>query len=125
MIFGIGTDLVELKRIELIYKRYGDKFVGKLLSPHEFERFDACTSKATFLAKTFAAKEAFVKALGTGLRGGITLPQITIARTNNGKPTLHCEGKAKEALLHNHIKYCHITLSDEKHHAIAFVVLEL
>jgi len=125
MIFGIGTDLVEIKRIDTLYQKYSDKFVNKLLSPQEFERFEACTSPKHFLAKSFAAKEAFVKALGTGVRGGITLPQITIARTKNGKPTLICEGKAKEALVHNQIKYCHITLSDEKHHAIAFVVLEL
>ena len=76
MIYGIGTDIVAIKRLQAFWERHGDKARERLLAPQEYAAFDAASDKGRFLAKRFAAKEAFSKALGTGIRAPATLNAI-------------------------------------------------
>jgi len=93
-IFGIGTDIVHVPRIEKILQEHGDHFAEKILTPNELTHFKAVPplSPAKFLAKRFAVKEAAVKALGTGFRGGIWLRDIEVHHDAMGKPTFSRPG---------------------------------
>ncbi len=127
MIYGIGTDIVEVARISDSIKQFGDAFAERVLASSGMESYLACNSKgikARFLAKRFAAKEAFSKALGTGLRAPATFQNIVIAHDNLGKPLLALAEELDAALISKNIKHMHISISDEKNLAVAFVVLE-
>ena len=123
MIHGIGTDIVAIARIEAGLARFGDKFARRILAPQELQGFIASVSPASFLAKRFAAKEAAVKALGTGFRGGISLAQIAVSNDLHGKPVLSFSGRALDVCNSLGIGETHLSLSDEKDYAIAFVTL--
>lgn len=123
MIHGIGTDIVAIARIEAGLARFGDKFARRILADQEFQGFADHVSPASFLAKRFAAKEAAVKALGTGFRDGISLGQISISNNEHGKPVLSFSGRALEVCDSLGIGESHLSLSDEKDYAIAFVTL--
>ncbi|HEX7029663.1 MAG TPA: holo-ACP synthase [Gammaproteobacteria bacterium] len=86
MIFGIGTDLCEIARIEKTWARFGDHFVDRLLMPEEREQFERTKRKVRFLAMHFAAKEAIVKAMGTGFRQGIWIRDVGFVQEPSGKP---------------------------------------
>ena len=88
MIYGIGTDIVAVKRLQGMWERHGDRALGKLLAPQELGEFARAADKGRFLAKRFAAKEAFSKALGTGVRPPAVLPAIAIGHDELGKPVL-------------------------------------
>ena len=124
MIFGIGVDIVQLSRIQDAMKRHGDKFAEKILSEMELQEYLSDKKKANFLAKRFAAKEAFAKALGIGFTGGITLKQIQISHNKIGRPILILTGRAKEETDKLNIRHYHVSLSDERDHVVAFVTLE-
>lgn len=124
MIFGIGTDIVEYARIEAMWQRLGQRLAERILSESELPEFLAHAHPARFLAKRFAAKEAFAKALGTGLRAPATFENIGVAHDDLGKPVFDL-GAALQALLDARgIHACHLSISDEKALAVAFVVLE-
>lgn len=135
MIYGIGTDIVLLDRIERLYARYGERFARRVLGPDELVEFArrrargaadgrAGTDRAVrYLAKRFAAKEAFSKALGLGLRGPMTLLSLQILNDRRGKP-VPVARKALEPYLAELGLTAHVSLSDEKDSAIAFVILE-
>ncbi len=88
MIFGIGTDIVELARIERTYARFGEHFVARLLLPEEAAAFRQCERKTRFLAMRFAAKEAAAKAMGTGFSHGMWVRDVGIVQNSWGKPEL-------------------------------------
>jgi len=125
MIFGIGTDIVEVKRIRNLDSL--EKFADKILSLNELEvfKFQIDEKKVTFLAKQFAAKEAVSKALGTGIGKDIRFNQIEILRNSDGKPYLNHDGMITTIFNDLGITKTHVSLSDEKKYALAFVILEI
>tara|TARA_B100000161_G_scaffold241855_1_gene194684 strand:- start:1263 stop:1640 length:378 start_codon:yes stop_codon:yes gene_type:complete len=125
MIFGIGTDIVDVERIRKLGSL--EKFADKILSLNELEVFKSQIDekKVTFLAKQFAAKEAVSKALGTGIGKDIRFNQIEILRNSDGKPYLNHDGIITTILNDLGITKTHVSLSDEKKYALAFVILEI
>lgn len=124
MIFGIGTDIVEVSRIEEALHRHGEGFAQRILSDAELAEFRQSSVKARFLAKRFAAKEAFAKALGTGVRAPATLPNISVCHDHLGKPALVLAPALQTLVEEKHISRLHLSISDEKALAAAFVVIE-
>lgn len=125
MIFGIGTDIVEVARIEASIQQFGDDFAKRILADSEFESYQQSKIKPRFLAKRFAAKEAFSKALGTGLRAPATFQNIAVSHDVLGKPLLVLAAELQVFLKSKNIIQTHISISDEKSLAAAFVVLEV
>ena len=125
MIFGIGTDIVDVERIRKLDSL--EKFADKILSLNELEVFKSQIDekKVTFLAKQFAAKEAVSKALGTGIGKDIRFNQIEILRNSDGKPYLNHDGIITTIFNDLGITKTHVSLSDEKKYALAFVILEI
>ena len=123
MIHGIGTDIVAVKRLQGMWERHGDKTLEKLLAPQEMADFANAADKGRFLAKRFAAKEAFSKALGTGVRPPAILPAIAVTHDELGKPILVFCGRLAEMIENQGLK-AHLSLSDEADYAIAYVILE-
>jgi holo-[acyl-carrier protein] synthase len=124
MIYGIGTDIVEVSRIEESLARFGDAFAQRILTEQEWLSFQQSKTQARFLAKRFAAKEAFAKALGTGLRDPATFQNIGVAHDDLGKPVLDLSQALQAFLDKKGIVQQHLSISDEKALAAAFVVLE-
>lgn len=124
MIFGIGTDIVEVSRIEEALQRHGDAFARRILTDDEWTAFQQSQTKARYLAKRFAAKEAFAKALGTGLRAPATFQNIGITHDQLGKPSFTLHPELQATLNGKNITQMHLSISDEKALAVAFVVLE-
>ena len=125
MIFGIGTDIVEVARIEASIQQFGDDFAKRILAESELASYLESHIKARFLAKRFAAKEAFSKALGTGLRAPATFQNIAVSHDDLGKPVLVLAAELQVFLQSKSIVNMHISISDEKNLAAAFVVLEI
>lgn len=124
MIFGIGTDIVEYARIERMHARYGDRFAERVLSRHELSDYQASSDAARFLAKRFAAKEAFAKAVGSGLREPVSLRRISVTHDGLGKPVLQFDEALRSHLAQLGISGHHLSVSDERNMVVAFVVLE-
>lgn len=124
MIFGIGTDIVEVSRIEASVAQFGDDFAKRILAESEFASYQQSHIKPRFLAKRFAAKEAFSKALGTGLRAPATFQNIAVSHDDLGKPILVLAKELQALLIAKNITQTHISISDEKNLAAAFVILE-
>jgi len=124
MIYGIGTDIVEVSRIQGSLDRYGVAFANRILTVEEWLAFEQSNIQARFLAKRFAAKEAFAKALGTGLRAPATFQNISVVHDDLGKPVLDFKPKLQALLDKRGICNQHLSISDEKELAVAFVVLE-
>lgn len=121
-IIGIGLDVVELDRIERIHCRFGNTFAHRILTAKEFALLPA--RPTAYLASRFAAKEAAVKALGTGFANGITLQQVEIAIKSSGQPTLVLLGRALELAERMGLRTAHVSLSHSRNTAAAMVVLE-
>jgi holo-[acyl-carrier protein] synthase len=121
---GIGVDLVEIARVAAIHERFGARFAERVLGPLERAALAAERRPARFLAMRFAAKEAFVKALGTGFRHGIALHEIEVHKDPEGRPSLTLSGCAAKEAARRGAGPAHLSLSDEAGHALAFVVLE-
>lgn len=124
MIFGIGTDIVRVERIQADLERFGERFAERILTAAEMQEFRGNASKANFLARRFAAKEAAVKAMGTGFSNGIQLHDIEVKHDPQGKPLLNFHGRAQQFLHEKRITVAHISLADEQDNAVAFVTLE-
>ncbi len=124
MIYGIGTDIVEVARIETSITQFGDEFAKRILANSELTAYEKSQIKPRFLAKRFAAKEAFSKALGTGLRAPATFHNIAVSHDELGKPILLLAPELQRFLNSKNITKTHISISDEKNLAAAFVVLE-
>ena len=125
MIISVGTDLVKIARIEQALARWGQRFVKKLLSSEECSLLESRSANpAAFLAKQFAAKEAVCKALGTGMRQGVSFPAIGIGRNPYGAPLVQLSGAALARQNKLNIAAWHLSISDESGYALAFVIAE-
>ena len=125
MIYGIGVDLVRVDRIGAVIGRYQERFLERIFTRREI---DHCRDRAwavSGFALRFAAKEAFSKALGVGLRlGGIRWREVEVVNDALGKPQLSLSGRAARLCREAGIQNLHLTLTDEDNHAIAVVILE-
>ena len=124
MIYGIGTDLVDLERIKKMKSPYA--FANKILGDQELKKFAEMKEgrNHSYLGKQFAAKEAFVKALGTGFKDPVFPKDIQILRNSLGKPEVLLSGGAKSYVDSLGITKSHVSLADESNHLLAFAVLE-
>lgn len=124
MIVGIGADVVEVARVGRLLARYGERFARRVLTPVEWTEFQRNPSRQTYLAGRYAAKEAFAKALGTGLRDPVLLSAISVTNDARGKPTLRLGVQLSRLLEARGICAHHVTVSHERSIACAVVVLE-
>ena len=125
-IFGIGTDIVNIRRMDKTLKNHGKNFKKKFFTKKEIKYCDDRNNPGSFYAKRFAAKEALTKALGTGIRKGINLKDIEISNDNYGKPTIKLKGSVDKLLKKkiNKKKYkIYLSLSDDKPWAQAAVII--
>ena len=125
-IFGIGTDIVNIKRIDYSLKKHGLNFKNRIFSKKEISYCDKKKNSSAFYAKRFAAKEAFSKALGTGIRKGVNLKNIEISNNVYGKPFIQLKGNLAKYLKKKikSKKYdIHLSLSDDKPWAQATVII--
>ena len=123
MIYGIGTDILELKRVEKVYRKYPERFVAHLLMPAERAQLDMTARPVRFLAMRFAAKEAIVKAMGTGFAHGVWIRDVGIVQNAWGKPEVVYS--VRGALVRDRLGVGegHVTLSDEAGLVVAVAVL--
>lgn len=124
MIVGIGTDLVEIARISALISKRKEAFVKRILSEQERKHFEQHAQPEKFLAKRWAAKEAISKALGTGFTQGVCFTDMIIGHTEQGQPLVELAGKTADVAQQLGINYWSISLSDEVHYAVAFVIAE-
>ena len=125
MIYGIGTDIVNIDRISHILNKNRDGFIKRVLTEHETALFTNKADNAAYCAKRFAAKEAFAKALGTGIGRVVSFQDLTVRNNENGKPYFIPSEKLRQYLVEKNIAKAHLSISDEANNAIAFVILEL
>lgn len=123
MIFGVGTDLIRVARIQAVLDAHPKRFARRLLHPDELVSFGQSKRPANFLAKAWAAKEAFGKALGTGVRGYAN-PDVGVVRGEFGRPQLVFSDLMAARLTQRGIGAAHVSLSDDDGRVLAFVVLE-
>jgi holo-[acyl-carrier protein] synthase len=125
MVLGVGTDLMETKRIEVSIDRYGERFLERVFTPGEIAY---CLRKkknaAESFAARFAAKEAGAKALGTGISRGVTWKELEVRREENGRPTLHLSGRAAELAGAMGVRRMQLSLTHSRELAMAVVVAE-
>ena len=128
MIIGIGSDLIDIRRIERSLERYGERFIVRLFTDVERARSERRRARAASYAKRFAAKEACAKALGTGMSRGVFWRDMGVVNLPGGKPTMHLTNGAAKRLLEmlpqGHISAIHLTITDDFPLAQAFVVIE-
>ncbi|MDY0066453.1 MAG: holo-ACP synthase [Steroidobacteraceae bacterium] len=123
MIFGIGTDVVRLERVQHVYERFGEKFVERLLLPAEAQAFSGYSRPARFLAMRFAAKEAIVKAMGTGFAHGMWIRDTGVVQNAWGKPEIIWSERGLAMCEKLGVGEGHITLTDEAGLIVAVAVL--
>jgi holo-[acyl-carrier protein] synthase len=124
MILGSGVDLCEVPRIEAAIARYGRRFVERIYTPLEIAYAESKANRFERFAARFAAKEAGMKALGTGWRGGITWKDFEVANLPSGRPTLRFHGKAAEIAARLGVKRVALSITHTKDQALAMVILE-
>ena len=124
MIYGIGIDVVEPRRIARLLEKYGERFARRVLTPLEWPGYQKTVKPVLFVANRFASKEAFSKAMGTGFRYPVTLQCISVVQNRAGKPSLAFHPKLEEMVKDRGIVGHHLTISDEQNLACACVVLE-
>ena len=125
-IFGIGTDIVNIKRIDKLIKKDGVKFKKRIFTSNEIKYCQIKKNSSSYFAKRYAAKEALSKALGTGIRKNITFKNIEVCNDKNGKPSINLKGKTfdflkKKIKTNNYNIY--LSLSDDKPWAQATVII--
>jgi holo-[acyl-carrier protein] synthase len=123
VIYGIGTDIVAVKRMAEFWQRHGERGLEKVLAPEERDACRSSNDPARFLAKRFAAKEALGKAFGSGVRAPVLLPDIAIEHDELGKPSFSYSPALAAHFAERGIK-AHLSISDEHDYAVAFVILE-
>lgn len=123
-IVGLGTDIAEIERVEKALSRSGEAFAKRILTDVELAKFDSLKQQGRFLAKRFAAKEAASKALGTGIAMGVTFHDFTVTNDEHGKPVLTLANKALEIAQSKQVNRIHLSISDERHYAVATVIYE-
>ena len=125
MIRGIGVDIVAIARVRAALSLHGERFARHLLAQDEWDAYLSARDAGRFLAKRFAAKEAFAKALGTGLRAPVTLTAIAIMHDEAGRPQLRAASPALAEWLAERRLTWQVSISDEADYAVAFVVVEV
>jgi holo-[acyl-carrier protein] synthase len=128
MIYGIGTDILQISRVEAALSRHGDRFAQKILGPEEMEKYLRRKGKVEargirFLATRFAAKEAFSKAIGLGMRMPMTWRAMQTLNAPSGKPVAVCSGTLA-AYMQEHGLSAQVSITDEADYAVAFVIVE-
>jgi len=128
VIYGIGTDICDIRRIEAALQRHGERFALKVLGPHEIEVFRQRRAKVPargvrYLATRFSAKEAFSKAIGLGLRMPMTWRACEIVKAPSGKPEIRLHGELATWFEARSLR-AHVTVTDETDYAASFVVVE-
>lgn len=123
MIHGIGTDILELRRIDDTYQRFGRRFVERLLMPEELAMFARAGNAVRFLAMRFAAKEAIVKAMGTGFAHGMWIRDAGVLPDRRGRPEIIFSARGRRVCEELGIGAGHLTLSDEAGLVVAVAVL--
>jgi holo-[acyl-carrier protein] synthase len=128
MIVGIGSDLCDIRRLDEVLQRFGDRFTQRCFTAIERRKSDGRADRAASYAKRFAAKEACAKALGTGIRRGVFWHDLGIVNLPGGKPAMQLSGGAAERLAAitpaGHTAVIHLTITDEAPLALAVVVIE-
>ena len=128
MIIGLGSDLIDIRRIEKSIERYGDRFINRVFTPVEQVKSDRRKNRAASYAKRFAAKEACCKALGTGISNGVFWRDMGVVNDKSGKPTMMLtNGAAKrlaEIMPNGYEPLVHVTITDDFPLAQAFVIIE-
>ena len=124
MIVGTGVDIAEVGRIRAALERFGERFLKRVFTPEEARYCLGKSNAAERLAARFAAKEAGMKAIGTGLRHGVTWQDVEVLRLPGQRPILKFSGKAAEFAARLGCKRTHLSLSHTKEQAIAYVILE-
>ena len=127
MIYGIGTDIVQISRVEAALLRSGPRFAEKILGPEELVKYHARSAKHAvrglrFLATRFSAKEAFSKAIGLGMRMPMTWRSAQMLNAPGGKPVIVCSGALEEFMRANGLS-AQVSVSDEADYAVAFVIV--
>ncbi|MDO9514941.1 MAG: holo-ACP synthase [Syntrophales bacterium] len=125
MIYAVGTDLVEVSRIERIIEKWRESFIWKVYSEGETNYCSAKSYPAQHFAARFAAKEAFLKGIGLGMAGGVGFRDVEVINRAEGKPELRFHGRAREMVDRVGITECHISISHTDRYAVAFIVLEM
>ena len=128
MIYGVGTDICDVRRIAKTLARRGDRFAERVLGPHEIEVFRDRRAKVesrgiSYLATRFSAKEAFSKAIGTGMHMPMTWRACEIVKAPSGKPQIRLHGELAAWFETNHLR-AHVSITDETDYAASFVVVE-
>ena len=128
MIFGIGTDICDVRRIRASVERHGERFAKKILSDDELKTWNERSARwpdrgVSFLATRFSAKEAFSKAIGMGMRMPMTWRSCEVAKEASGKPCIVLHGALKEWFEERQL-HAHVSLTDETDYAASFVVIE-
>jgi holo-[acyl-carrier protein] synthase len=128
MIIGIGSDLIDIRRVEKSLERYGERFISRVYTDIERARSEARRERAASYAKRFAAKEACAKALGTGISHGVFWRDMGVVNLSGGKPTMALTGGAASQLARilppGHEAAIHLTITDDFTLAQAFVIIE-
>ena len=124
MLLGLGTDLIETRRVEQSIDRFGDRFLERIFSPLEIAYCKRKKNAAESFAARFAAKEAGAKALGTGISRGVTWKDFEVKRETSGRPSLHLSGRAAELAVAIGVKRIHLSLTHSRDLAMAVVVVE-
>jgi holo-[acyl-carrier protein] synthase len=125
MIYGIGIDIVSIVRIERMLERWGSLFTSRVFTPTEVAFCEGKSKPGQHFALRWAAKEAMLKALGLGLRGGIKWTDIEVVNDRLGRPSFSVHNEAKGCLMDRNIKRALVSISHEKDYGIAQVVLEV
>ncbi|MFK3736896.1 holo-ACP synthase [Massilia sp. TN1-12] len=127
MIYGIGTDIVQISRVQAALDRNGERFAERILGPEELVKYHARRAKnevrgLRFLATRFSAKEAFSKAIGLGMRMPMTWRSAQMLNAPSGKPIIQCSG-ALDEFMRTHRLSAQVTISDEADYGVAFVIV--
>lgn len=124
MVIGLGVDIIQNYRIQCVVEKWGEKFLRKFFSENEIDSLEKTRNKDQRLAANYAAKEAFVKAMGTGFRSGMKFKYIEVNRDKLGKPYIDTHGKVKDAVTKKGVNNIHLSISHEKDYSVALVIFE-
>jgi holo-[acyl-carrier protein] synthase len=124
MIFGVGTDIVEMSRIQATWERFGEHFANRILMDEEMELFRKTKRPVRFLAMRFAGKEAAVKAMGTGFAHGVWLRDVGITNNEWGRPLIIWSPRGKKVCDELGVGKGHVSLTDDAGLIVAFAVVE-
>jgi holo-[acyl-carrier protein] synthase len=124
MVLGVGIDLIEVERIDAAHRRFGERFVQRVLRPDEIAYCLNHKQPAPFLAARFAAKEAIAKAFGTGIGAALGWQDMEVGKHDNGKPYVLLHGAGEALLKQRGARTVHLSLSHTSNHAVAVAILE-